>query len=526
MRWSARKREGEVTADGASREASAPSATDPSAGTVPEWAPRAIVVVHGIGRQKRGATRESLARAFHASGAQVGKLIFKPGRDESPRPSARPVTRGSVRADLYEVYWAPLTANKTTARSVSAWLLTSTFLPGDAIRWPSRKAWLDLVQFFGYLAVGLLIVLLALNMLGNLAHEASCSLGPRTERVFGGERGCGPTRTTLETVASGGVWDRFEETFGALGRAWSFRDRPLQDLTPSNAADILQQLSVLTWLALFAIAWATAQFMHRLAQILLGPRRGAQLVALLVMTLLLVVLMQSVRGLFVALIWVITVVAVTIRATTRFLSEDLGDIEVYVNQDENKKFFEARQNVIRQTEHVFRTVDERNYKEVIVFGHSLGSVVAFDVLVDGDLPEGFLDRVKGFVTFGSAWEKVRYFFDRKSGDPERGERRRFVNRALNKIETNMWWLNVWNTTDWVANPISTYRKEPPVNVTLRNVDAQLPWVWNNLKSRVVNLHRLSLWPFPRSHSRYLLDRKVRQLFSEVAFAGDLANLDR
>jgi hypothetical protein len=96
-----------------------------------EWAKRAVVVVHGIGEQRRWTTRDSLIRGLKRCGAN----------SSTPQPESRPfgtplppdplrVARDGVTADVYEVYWAPQTARKTTARSV-LWWITDYLIRGD-----------------------------------------------------------------------------------------------------------------------------------------------------------------------------------------------------------------------------------------------------------------------------------------------------------------------------------------------------------------------------------------------------------
>ncbi len=517
-----------------------------------EWAPRAIVIVHGIGEQQRGTTRDGLVDAFVRAAVtppvERYGVIFSPGslrpapgqspepvpgpvvggeaqadsgQPPEPEPSPSRVVRGEVQADVYEVYWAPATSHKTTARSVLRWILGATFLPGNAVRLPSRKTVSDLLQFLAYLLIGVFVLLVTLNLLGNLTSLASCSTDPT-------QTGCPRSPTVVKESSprrpplTWQLWRPVAPTFRAIGRAFTPADRPLEDLTPSHAATVLKKVSALTWLALVVLTWLTAQVAYRVAQLVRPGKRGWQLALLAVELALMLLLMQLAPPVLIAFVWVLAVVGTATRAASRFLAESLGDIQVYVTRDENNVFFAARKAVIAEAERVFGVVDKRGYQEVVVFGHSLGAVVAFDVLVDSEKLEKLRTRVKVFITFGSAWEKVRYFFDRQAADND--ERRGFVRRAFQPWKEK-YWLNVWYTADWVANPIRTYKGEPDDEKKVRDRrwrkrDDPLPWVEEGRKYLVLNLHRLRprSWLFPASHSGYLRDPAVCKLFTQVALS--------
>jgi hypothetical protein len=563
-----------------------------------EWAPRAIVIVHGIGEQQRGTTRDGLVDVFVSvqSPATRGGIIFPrdsidrcessrghppepppeglaggeaaagAGQLPEPEPAPRRVVRGDVQADVYEVYWAPATSHKTTARSVLAWLLAATFLPGSALRRPSWKTVSDLAQFFAYLLIGVFVLLVTLNVLGNLTSLASCSTDPtqtgcpRSPTVL---KESSPQRQPSTVRRTFWLWRPVAPTFREIGRASKPTDRPLEDLTPSHAAKVLTKVSALTWLALMVLTWLTAQVAYRAAQLARPGRRTPgrrglaarvvqllrtqapasrapgtqkrgttqkrawQLAILAVELVLVILLMHLATPVLVAFVWVVAVVGTATRAASRFLAESLGDIQVYVTRDENNVFFAARKAVIAEAERVFGVVDKRCYPEVVVFGHSLGAVVAFDVLVDSQKLEKLRPRVKVFITFGSAREKVRYFFDRQAADND--ERRELVASAFEKWE-NKYWLNVWYTADWVANPITTFKdaadaKKMAQNKKLsrKDKDNTLYWVHEGLTYLVLNLHRLPppFRLFPASHSQYLRDPLVCELFTEVALSPQL-----
>lgn len=71
------------------------------------WPERAIVVVHGIGEQRRGNTLDAFVRALKRCGATDPKPIRdkRPFGEKLPQDAIR-ISRGREKADVYEVYWA------------------------------------------------------------------------------------------------------------------------------------------------------------------------------------------------------------------------------------------------------------------------------------------------------------------------------------------------------------------------------------------------------------------------------------
>jgi hypothetical protein len=120
------------------------------------------------------------------------------------------------------------------------------------------------------------------------------------------------------------------------------------------------------------------------------------------------------------------------RIAQAFLKNFMGDVAVYVNADAKAKNYAARRAILSgATLAITRLLkdDPRSYQRVIVAGHSLESVIAYDVLnelmnrrlattdqVVGSVPpraeihQNDLDKIKGLVTFGSPLDKVVYFF--------------------------------------------------------------------------------------------------------------------
>src|SRR5262249_56972791 len=99
-----------------------------------------------------------------------------------------------------------------------------------------------------------------------------------------------------------------------------------------------------------------------------------------------------------------------------------GDVTLYVNMDENSEFFATRQIILDAVTNKLRwLVQQHQVDDVIVAGHSLGSVVAHNA-INRLILEAYRDgqpasvkpnevaKVRVLVRFGSPIDKVDYFF--------------------------------------------------------------------------------------------------------------------
>ena len=485
---------------------------------VTTWAQRAVLVIHGIGLQRRGDTSAALVRALRLGARlSVQGPLAEPTRFGEPvKPAPLRLTYEGRAVDLYELYWAPRAAHKTTARAVLGWLVRATFLPGAALKRPSAKTVYDIALVLGALVLAAALALATLMSLGNLTAAASCAVdrAPACEqdpaRELSGEE------VTLQGPAQLGAALR------ALRRSVRLNDRPFADLTVENAADVLRSVPLGYWLALLAILYVSAQLLYRAQQVALAVARGswrrerlgAQLGALAVALVALFALAQFAPPVLIAFVWVLAIAWVLRRAAARFLAESLGDVQVYVEQDENSEYFATRRDVLAAGEEVMAAIEERGYADFVVIGHSLGSQIGLDLLRRLLTRNVFLaQRLTSFVTFGTAIEKVRYFFARRADDPGRLARTLIAEREAVTLPAA--WVNLWYLNDPVANPISggarlsfdqaagrlgetfaAARAGAPVNLSLG---------WG--------LRPLPLWP----HSAYWVDPRCGRVFLEACF---------
>ncbi len=507
-----------------------------------------MVVVHGIGEQRRGATHESIVRAFRRHGAGPPEPVEESLPFEKPLPQdALRISRGGVTADVYEVYWAPLTARKTTARSVLWWLLRTTFLPGSRMTRPSRKTLWDAGAAVVAVTLVSAVVLGAAMSVGNLSSQVAVCHPSRTEQA-----GASPTtpapdptpsprvplgcelppeqRNTAGESVTAGWHAQVAAVFGAIANSIELQDRPFSEMSPAHAARVLDLIPLSSWFMMMLIAFLLAQTVYRLAQIAAAAIQGGrgvrrnnlrrQVVLLVLLLLALFFAIQVIPPVLIAFILVVVVTAAILRVGRTFLAESLGDVQIYAERDENNEHYAAREAVLAEAEKTFALVAERDYAHLVVIAHSLGSVIAFTALdrLRRRIPE-LLPRIDAFVTFGSALEKVRFFFERRKQADEAASQR--LVRPARGIAENRVWLNLWYKNDVVANPITTFDSETAKHKDYRH-GAEPPFERLLEEARrhlVVNIsygYPVTWLPLAWTHSRYWGDPSIMGLVTDVA----------
>lgn len=175
------------------------------------------------------------------------------------------------------------------------------------------------------------------------------------------------------------------------------------------------------------------------------------------------------------------------RFVKSFLVEFAGDVAAYVEPYKVSKFEEIRRAIQDRGRRVARFVysarDKESgsllYDEVIVVGHSLGSVLAYDTLNDAinrdthdngwgpEASEGYrvVDRTKLLLTFGSPLDKTAFVFR-----TQKTEREIDIREALAGAQQPLIldyslrcarWINLWSPSDWVSGPIGYYDSPQP-----------------------------------------------------------------
>ncbi len=351
----------------------------------------AVVFVHGMGEQRRYADTARLASRL-ASRAGADNPTVSVAWDEGAGPADRrprahatfDARIGGVPARFYDVYWAPLVSGRTSFRSLWRWLRGRYVRPIGylAAPWASHAQLKVTVLQEGRSAFSPLDLVL----LDDYLAFTETARAPDRDRGAGG---FGAFLSFLETRhAGGGDGVEAPSLLVAAAHAWRRRFRAEMLLTLMRALPLLSALAA----AILSVPLTAAWLLARAAQ----PPEGAELLLALV-----------VLGL-----WSLAF------PLARLLVGTLGDVEVYATYTEASERHAAHEAVVAQATGVLRRAlaDPANQR-VVLAGHSLGSVVAWDALrslaleaeAGGPLPWRSLVRLDRVVTFGSPVDKIRFF---------------------------------------------------------------------------------------------------------------------
>ncbi len=107
----------------------------------------------------------------------------------------------------------------------------------------------------------------------------------------------------------------------------------------------------------------------------------------------------------------------------RKLLPNWEDTVIYNLSDRRSSYYEIREKILSGAVSQLRELMNSDYKQIIVVGHSLGTVIAHDALnriaLDASTPgakspHANLKKIKGLVTFGTFLDIVRLFEERTS----------------------------------------------------------------------------------------------------------------
>jgi len=171
------------------------------------------------------------------------------------------------------------------------------------------------------------------------------------------------------------------------------------------------------------------------------------------------------------------------------LSENLIDTVIYTLSDQRSSYYEIRRKMLSgAVEELSEILNDEYYKQIIVAGHSMGSVIAYDALtriaLDISAPCGIskcrvsstsATKIKGLVTFGSFLDLVAFLFKERTSDDNSVQRQILAHRlgfrskhladklivrsgvpevrspigndCLKEVE----WLNFYHPKDYVVN---------------------------------------------------------------------------
>lgn len=454
-------------------------------------AKRAIVVVHGIGQAKP----YEMARVF-ADGLRRVALqgndgipwVTQVAPEVAPVPSAQPPgriyrfvrsTAPDAYVDIYEAYWAPLTAGGTNFLSIVWWLLVNTFVPTRLLGWPSRKTFSDVGFATAFLVLVAAVyywlfggfILATRDVLKELAKELA-GTNPPVPLVH--------PLPPLSMIFGASLRELGHLCWDGWGAPWSVA---LGNVGAGSLGNVLAPVTFGWLVATVVGVYALAQFLFRLAELAGdlaggGPGRAAlfasplrpvaNLVVLAVWGGLYLAASGYVTPAFFAFGYIYIAFQLVNLWVKKYFVDYIGDIQIYVTRDSKSGRFvirdEIRERAIDAITSALLSAEE--YEEVLVFGHSLGSVIGLDAIrelrraLGGIVTPAQFNRLTAFVTFGSPLEKTRFFFERVSPD-DPGPWRDFLEDIeltfLADAETRrIYWTNFWYFADLVANSLGSY----------------------------------------------------------------------
>ena len=207
-----------------------------------------------------------------------------------------------------------------------------------------------------------------------------------------------------------------------------------------------------------------------------------------------------------------------------FIVEYVGDVAAYVSPYKDSKFDEIRKKIQAVGLNVGKviygfgpgTVNVPDYRKVVVVGHSLGSVLAYDTLnalINQDNvsarteQRGVVARTRALVTFGSPLDKTAFIFRMQASSDQDWIREQLaasvqpliVSYALYRPLT-FEWVNIWSPMDIISGELNYYddpgfpANRPPCVVNMRDPQARKPLLahvqyWNDALLRE-QLYRL------------------------------------
>ena len=374
---------------------------------------------------------------------------------------------------FFEAYWAPDTANGTTALSVVLWL----------VRQLRKPVWLLIGRWREFRRLRRAALVRLFQQRRDRGREDVAALRVRTARLL----------ELYEAFQSAGNRDRYPQ--GSFGQFLDFVRRE-QHSAPADAGA----------LARLAREWRRHHLLREAAHLLgiLAALLGGALAAgfLLLLAWWLVLAGQfawahlSGRRAFpwheVAWSRVASAfpILLSVLGVNQFLTDFVGDVQQYTSYEETDKLYARRKKVLTDaTAQLLQVLDDPDCERVVIVAHSLGSAVAVDTLLElarsnrasgardpleGPIP---LEKIEHLVTYGSPVDKINYFFyvaQSSSGTYEElaeGLRGDIGTPPFSTADhrPHVHWINFWDKGDLISGPTETVGSSRLTNQEVDNV---------------------------------------------------------
>jgi len=416
----------------------------------------AVVFVHGMGEQRRYADTAQLATRLAWRAGAPAPEVGLAWRDDLPgAPRARAVVSARLaghRVVFHDAYWAPLVSGQTNFRSLVRWLRGRALKPVFylAARWASHpelkistlqedRSALDPIERG------------VLDDYVEFAGEARARGGPAREGRFGAFLKHLEARHSAAGGAGGpGALEGRERA----ARRWVARFRFTQVLTLARSAPLLIALLAVLLGAPLTAAW--------LAGRVVNPTPD---------------LVANLKTILVAVAWL------GLFPLARLLVATLGDVEVYATYTEASERHRAHEAVLAEAVLALRrALDDPDTERVVLVGHSLGSVVAWDALralvleaeSGGPMTARALLKLERVVTYGSPVDKIRYYhFMDDNNDPTfarvlEAQRADTMAPPFDRRPGGLAWDNYYDPADLVAGRLES-PNDQAMTAPVRNI---------------------------------------------------------
>jgi hypothetical protein len=429
--------------------------------------PTAILVWHGMGQQIPFETIELVARSLAreeyrrtSREAAVTPRLVKFGDQKLWRAELELTGREGKRhpVHVYEAYWAPLTQGKATLADTVRSLLVAgvngfryALLPPCLLPRYLFDRWVDfpLRPHLAIVYAGLLLAVVALVVVN---FTITATLAVKLFSVY--DAIWWPSYALLSDLTVDFVW--LSLTFAASGVAlglaylsqrqnWRRGDPATRRMLPQAGIWVLLALTLVTTLVVGGlVSW------HLFVHLLPNTRQWAWSPSLLV-------------GI---VVWVGVIVG---SAVVRwFLLEFVGDSAIYVSSHKLNRYFETRQ-AIKDYSCAVATAIYRfgGYRQHILVGHSLGSVIAYDTLNhltnDDKLRKTPLEitrRTALLLTVGSVLDKTAFLFRVQSTVSDiREVLAGAVQPLISDAAARPKWVNIFSGNDPLGGSLEYYDPE-------------------------------------------------------------------
>jgi hypothetical protein len=409
--------------------------------------------------------------------------------------------------DVYEAYWSPIDKNQTKATSVVNWILHNLFVPAntDARLYAST---LKSVYDFGYFMSALILIavlMYAIIAFGISDYQYYVKVIAQTQHLqtVASSGGALDTRSASGTMATPAPQPQptprtqfiplLREHLVALQPRNIFNTVPTRVVASVAMSIIAAYLLVQGFASLFGLiapssnAWGDFwQVIRRLLWSVVPLGLGVIGLIFASQYPLLAGQLQPVGWSVAWLAGAVLAFRLILHIAQNFLVNIFGDVQIYCSHNENSRFFDLRQSILKTVEGALACIlrsKDPSYKRVIVVAHSLGSTIAMDALIrlhnlvrEEGLTRDEWRRIRAFVTFGSSLEKTKFFFDaQKTSFSEKygGWHNKLYghmfskdfgllkqdSRSTNSHGLPIFWCNYWYSSDIVANEIVSYRSQ-------------------------------------------------------------------